>query len=123
MTSSAGPVAVTGATGFIGRRLCARLGSEKRTIRALARTPQRAEPGIEWIAGDLADRAALERLVADAPVVVHLAGAVRGASAAAFQRPNVEGVRNLLAVLAQVNPSARLLHVSTLAAREPQLSF
>lgn len=91
-------------------------------MRALTRSPQPAQAGVEWIAGDLADPVALERLVTGAAAVVHCAGAVRGATARAFQGPNVDGVAALLAAVADANPLVRFLHVSSLAAREPQLS-
>jgi uncharacterized protein YbjT (DUF2867 family) len=46
---------VTGATGYIGRRLIDRLHRENRPVRALARDPSRVEerPGVEVVAGDL----------------------------------------------------------------------
>jgi len=46
---------VTGATGYIGRRLIDRLCREGRPVRALARDPSRVEdrPGVEVVAGDL----------------------------------------------------------------------
>jgi 2-alkyl-3-oxoalkanoate reductase len=122
MTQSDKCIAVTGATGFIGARLCARLVNAGFALRALTRSPRQGEPGIEWVHGDLGNRRALERLVADTAVVVHCAGAVRGATAEAFQGPNVDGVAALLAATAAVNKSVRFMHVSTLAAREPQLS-
>ncbi|MEE4301847.1 MAG: NAD-dependent epimerase/dehydratase family protein [Pseudomonadales bacterium] len=116
-------VAVTGATGFIGRRLCARLRAEGRDVRALARRPA-ALPGddAETVRGDLDDATALRTLVAGADAVVHLAGAVRGADRAAFDAVNVVGTQNLLDAVARAAPETRFLHVSTLAAREPGLS-
>jgi nucleoside-diphosphate-sugar epimerase len=76
---------------------------------------------VEVIRGDLDDGAALARLVADADAVVHLAGSVRGVDRAAFDAVNVAGTRHLLAALGAA-PAAHLVHVSTLAAREPELS-
>jgi len=122
MTFSDTPIAVTGATGFIGRRLCERLVANGIAVRALTRTPQPSAPGLEWVAGGLGDRTALERLVDGAAAVVHCAGAVRGATAHAFHGPNVEGVATLLAAVAAAGPVQRLLHLSSLAARQPGLS-
>lgn len=116
-------VAVTGATGFIGRRLCTRLREEGHEMRALARRPTAVlGDGVETVTGDLDDGAALRTLVAGADAVVHLAGAVRGVDRAAFDAVNVAGTRNLLDAVADASPDTRFLHVSTLAAREPQLS-
>ena len=52
---------VAGATGYIGARLTARLVSEGRPVRALARHPERVAPvpGVDPVAGDLTDGAGL----------------------------------------------------------------
>ena len=118
-------VAVTGATGFIGRRVCSLLQQRGWRVRALLRS---SAPGPqacidEPVPGRLDDVAALTRLVSGAAAVVHCAGAVRGASRGAFDRVNVDGVRNLLAAIAALDLPPRLLCLSSLAAREPQLSF
>ena len=54
--------------------------------------------------------------------VVHCAGQVRGHSLEGFAQTNVEGTRNLLDVLDSNSPP-RLLQISSLAAREPELSW
>jgi len=121
-------VAITGATGFIGQRVCSLLHQRGWRVRALLRSPARAQVLHsscidEPLQGGLEDRAALARLVSDAVAVVHCAGAVRGADQQAFDRVNVDGVRNLLAALGTVDTPPRLLCLSSLAAREPHLSF
>jgi nucleoside-diphosphate-sugar epimerase len=78
--------------------------------------------GVSWVAGDLDDDAALGDLIAGAEAVVHCAGAVRGASAAAFDRINVDATRRLAAAAARQRPAPRFLLISSLAAREPNLS-
>ena len=54
---SGGRILVTGATGYIGGRLLARLGQESRSVRCLARRPdflrRRVDPGTEVVGGDL----------------------------------------------------------------------
>jgi len=117
-------VALTGATGFIGRRLLARLVSEGVQVRALTRrVPAEPEdPHVHWIKGALDDTAALERLADGAEAVIHCAGAVRGADDATFRRINVEGSRRLFEA-AQRQGCARLLLISSLAARHPELSW
>jgi len=55
--------------------------------------------------------------------VVHCAGAIRGATAAEFRRVNVEGVVRLAQVAGGLSPPPRFLLLSSLAAREPQLSY
>lgn len=117
-------LAITGASGFIGSRLCARLAAEDHRVRALfRRTPPALPDGIEPVAGDLDRPACLRDLVDGADAVMHLAGAVRGADEAAFDRANVAGTARLLAALDAAAPGAPLLFVSSLAAREPSLSW
>lgn len=114
-------IAITGATGFVGRALIERARAEGIGIRALARSPQEPLSGVEWIAGDLADRAALRRLVRGASAVIHVAGVVRAHDLAEFETGNVLGTLALVeAALAERAP--RLVLVSSLAAREPELS-
>ncbi|MCB1843200.1 MAG: SDR family NAD(P)-dependent oxidoreductase [Halioglobus sp.] len=120
-------VAVTGATGFIGTALCQRLLAAGFAVRALARSEARSRhlvaAGVEVVTGDLNDGASLLRLLADSDYLVHAAGAVRGNSQQDFDRVNVAGTAAVLQALdAQARPP-RLLLVSSLAAREPRLSW
>lgn len=96
-------------------------------MRALVRSPAKAAAlsalGVELVEGDLADPAALAQLVRGCDAVVHSAGAVRGNSQADFDRVNVTGTAALLqAIAAQPRPPLLLL-LSSLAAREPHLSW
>ena len=120
-------VAITGATGFIGTHLCLTLLKRGYNVRFLARNPAAAQSlvdaGASLISGDLQDSSALKRLVADAAFVVHAAGAVRGASQHAFDEVNVEGTNALLKAVDFLTTSPRLLLLSSLAAREPELSW
>lgn len=120
--SHAAVIAITGATGFIGRRLAAALVAEGYPVRALTRRGDAAATGIDWVAGDLSKPEALRQLCVGAAIVIHCAGAVRGATYNAFASVNVRGTEALLAARAEVAPESRLLHISSLAAREPQLS-
>jgi nucleoside-diphosphate-sugar epimerase len=120
-------VAVTGANGFIGRTICRLLHDEGWKVRALVRSEARTQVlkacVDEWMLGDLGDCVSLQKLIVDACAVVHCAGAVRGASQQAFDRVNVDGVRNLVDVISASRHPPRLLCLSSLAAREPGLSF
>jgi nucleoside-diphosphate-sugar epimerase len=120
-------VAVTGGTGFIGRALCARLRADGYPVRALVRNitlaADLAESGVTLVPGDLDDGDALRVLLDDCDVVIHLAGAVRGNSQQSFDRTNVRGTQNLLDALGARKESPRLLLISSLAAREPGLSW
>ncbi|MEP4486566.1 MAG: NAD(P)-dependent oxidoreductase [Halioglobus sp.] len=120
-------VAITGATGFIGTHLCLTLLELGYDVRILARNPAAAQPlvdqGASLISGDLQDSSALNRLVADAAFIIHAAGAVRGASQEAFDEVNVAGTAALVTAVDSLPTSPRLLLLSSLAAREPELSW
>lgn len=110
-------VAVTGATGFVGRNLVMHLRDQGYAVRALVRRG-RALSGAEVIAGDLESGEGLPELVRGARFVFHLGGRVTAPSEAAFDRANVEGTRKLVKAVEQTGLE-RLIHVSSLAATGP----
>jgi nucleoside-diphosphate-sugar epimerase len=114
-------IAVTGGTGFVGSRLLAALRESGHDVRALTRRPQAASPGINWIEGSLADPAALARLAEGADALIHVAGVIN-ADIAGFEAGNVGGTASILAAVKAAGV-ARIVHVSSLAAREPHLSL
>lgn len=123
----AGPVvAVTGATGFIGRHVVRALIEEGYTVRALARRLPAAEQfeddSISWVLGSLSDDAALKSLVKGAVAVVHGAGAIRASSRDEFFAVNADATRRLAEIAAGESTPPRFVHLSSLAAREPRLS-
>ena len=121
-----GVIALTGATGFIGSVIAQKLLQEGWCVRGLIRSPSSsarlAATTVQWVQGTFEDLDSLERLVGDADVVVHCAGAVRGISEADFYQANVEAVARLAHLAAGRNPAPRFLLMSSLAAREPDLS-
>ncbi|SER00895.1 Nucleoside-diphosphate-sugar epimerase [Nitrosomonas sp. Nm51] len=116
-------VAVTGATGFIGNRLISKLVNEGWQIIALSRSKRNNTKSIQWVHGDLNNRTALAELTQDASAVIHCAGAVRGCSFDDFVHTNVTGTKNLLDIVIQHNNHPRFLLISSLAARQPELSW
>jgi len=119
-------IAVTGATGFVGRHAVAALARAGWQVRVLARSePAHAlwrEVQPEVVLGSLEDRKALHRLVRGCEAVLHLAGAIKARDRAGFMRVNHEGTLALVEVSSEAAPEAHVLHVSSLAAREPLLS-
>lgn len=119
--SGAGLVALTGATGFVGKAVLDVLLERGIAVRALARRVQPEREGVEWLAGDLADADALARLVAGAEAVIHLAGLTNTPDPAEFDLHNVNGTLALVEAAAAAGVP-RFVFVSSLAAREPRLS-
>ncbi len=114
-------LAITGGTGFVGGALIRHAVAAGHSVRALARRPQPERDGVTWIAGALNDPVALDRLVAGADAVVHVAGIVNAPDRAGFATGNVEGTRAILAAATRAG-AMPFVHVSSLAAREPDLS-
>ncbi|MFO6445731.1 NAD-dependent epimerase/dehydratase family protein [Erythrobacter sp. NE805] len=114
-------LAITGATGFVGSAVLADALAEGHTVRALARREQPLREGVTWLGGDLGDEAALAALVEGADAVIHVAGLTNTPDTAQFDIANVTGTANVIAAM-QGAKLVRLVFVSSLSAREPQLS-
>lgn len=112
-------IAVTGATGFVGGRLLEVAAG--RPLACLTRRAQEPREGVTWVRGDLSNTQALDELCADADAVIHIAGVING-DAAAFEEGNVLGTARLLEAAAKQGVE-RFVHVSSLAAREPEVSL
>ena len=117
------PIALTGGTGFVGSHLVETLCAAGIKPRVLVRNP--AEPRwigdspVDWIEGDLDDLGALGELIAGAGTVLHLAGVVRAGREEDFDHGNRRGTANVIRALDKAAPTARLVHVSSLAAAGP----
>jgi nucleoside-diphosphate-sugar epimerase len=110
-------VALTGGTGFLGGHVLGRLMAARHFVRALTRKAQPAREGVTWIAGDLENPG---NLCIGAEVIIHVAGVVN-ADAATFDKGNRQGTETMLAAASAAGVK-RFVHVSSLSAREPQLS-
>jgi 2-alkyl-3-oxoalkanoate reductase len=115
-------VAVTGATGFVGSHLIAALSRHGWKLRLLIRRwsplPPLAGVEAEIVWGDLADEKSLGSLVAGADAVIHAAGLIKARHLSEFMSVNRDGTARLSALADR----ARFVLLSSLAAREPQLS-
>lgn len=119
-------VAITGATGFLGLHLVTALAREGVRIRILARRDPAHEfwrgISLDVVPGSLENPHSLERLAAGADTVVHAAGLIKARSPAEFLRANRDGTHAVAQAARQYAPAARFIAISSLAAREPQLS-
>jgi nucleoside-diphosphate-sugar epimerase len=114
-------LAITGATGFVGQAMLEAALDAGHRVRALARRAQPERDGVFWIAGDLGNGDALDRLVAGADSVIHIAGAVNVPTRTEFAEANIAGTQAVIDAASRAGVS-RFVHVSSLAAREPALS-
>ena len=125
-TPSRGTVLLTGATGFVGRRLQTLLLDNDYAVRALIRhqspRSENIDPRAERIEGALDDPQALARGLVGTKAVINCAGAVRGNSPDDFADVNIDGVRALAKAVERLSAPPALLHMSSLAASHPELS-
>jgi nucleoside-diphosphate-sugar epimerase len=115
-------LAVTGGTGFIGSRLIDGAVAAGHSVAALTRRAQDPRPGVTWVEGALPDSAPLRRLVDSSDAVIHVAGVLKARTAEGFEEGNVTGTLAMLAA-ATAGGTQRFVHLSSLAAREPDLSL
>src|SRR3546814_20874713 len=81
-------LAMTGATGFVGRATLRRAVAAGWHIRALTRRPQQPVDGVTWIAGALDRPDSLAELTADSEAMLHIAGGVNVQTRPDFEAGN-----------------------------------
>lgn len=122
---SRGRVAVTGATGFLGGHLVRALGDDGWDVRVLVRRDVGdlfAGQPVEVVRGALDQPEALRRLCEGAAAVVHGAGLIKARTRADFHEANAAGAGRVAEAARDAAPGAAFVLVSSLAAREPQIS-
>lgn len=114
---------VTGATGFIGRGVVARLAAGGDQVRCLTRNPPDVrgnEPGICWIRGELNDPDRYREVLRDTDYVLHLAALLHARRREDYLGVNVGGTRALLqACVESEAPLKEFVCMSSIAAMGP----
>lgn len=111
-------ILVTGGNGYIGREVCRRLASRGFYVTALTRRSERSDPGMQVAEGDMSDLASIERAVAKADAVIHLAAAKSDEPES--YATNVDGTRNLVAACNKCDVRL-IVFVSTASVKLPHL--
>jgi len=114
-------IAVTGGTGFVGSHFVDHALAAGHQLRALTRRPQPERPGVTWVEGALGNPDSMAALVRGADAVLHIAGVINAPDRAGFAAGNIEGTRVLIAAT-EAAGIRRFVQVSSLTAREPDLS-
>jgi len=115
-------IALTGASGFVGRHLVATLLERGHRVRALARDRGKAARTlpihrIELILGDVFDAQAMRDLTDGADALIHLIGIRREApGGVTFQRLHVDATASALSAASEAGVR-RYLHMSALGVR------
>ena len=121
MTGQNRTLAVTGGTGFVGSHLLRVAAEAGYEIRALTRGWRPPQARIHWVEGALDRPESLAALCEGADAVVHIAGLINAATRAGFETVNVGGTLAMIDA-ARAAGVRRFIHISSLAAREPELS-
>lgn len=115
-------VAITGASGFVGKLLVSRLCADGIKVTALEnKTPLTPHENLEIIQGSLTNAPALAMLVSHADIVIHCGGLVAARRTEEFYEINTNATEALINACKAADVK-RVLYISSLAAREPHLS-
>ena len=114
-------IAITGATGFIGRAIVAEARSAGYRVRAIIREPKKAQWLVEkfdceLLTGDVLDAPSLAKALIGTQGVIHLVGIIRERGAQTFDRVHRQATANVVAA-AQAAGVARFIHMSALGTR------
>jgi nucleoside-diphosphate-sugar epimerase/phosphohistidine swiveling domain-containing protein len=107
-------IAVTGASGVLGRGLAARLLSQGHDVVGIARhRPQSWSSAVEFVAADIRDTPAVKRAIAGSDVVAHCAWAKSpGPEDRISHQVNIDGTRNVLEAMAETG-TGRIVFASS----------
>src|SRR6476659_1236373 len=116
--NAATTVLVTGATGFIGRRLVPELVDRGMTVRAMTRRPDEYDGPGEAVGGDVGDRASLSDPLEGADVAVYL---VHSLDDPDFERKDAEAARTFGRAAAAAGVK-QIVYMGGLGAEDDDLS-
>jgi NADH dehydrogenase len=110
-------IAVTGATGFVGRFVVNELLRRGHGVRAVARRPDEARSRfnrpVPAVAATVSDPAALETAFAGCEAVVHLVGIIHESEGLSFDAVHRQGTENVVAAMKKTG-TRRLAHMSAM---------
>jgi nucleoside-diphosphate-sugar epimerase len=119
-------IALTGATGFVGRKVLENLVDRGYLVRSLVRTGSHhkilIDKHITWIEGILGDVETESVLTENAQTVVHMAGLITSSKKSEYERVNSHAVGSLARTAREAGVS-RFVYLSSLAASAPDLSW
>jgi nucleoside-diphosphate-sugar epimerase len=113
------PILITGAGGFVGRAITARLLAQGQAVVAMDSVAGGIPAGARIVAGDLGDRAVREQALGEGvAAVIHLAtvpGGAAEADPAASRRINIDAMYDLLLEASAFGTRPRFIYASTIA--------
>lgn len=116
-------IAITGGTGFLGSYVIKQALADGHTVRAMVRSPHKVKhkshENLTWVKGGLGE--ADRELCQGADVLIHLAGLIKARTKQAFYEINGAAAGTLAQEASAANVN-RFVLISSMAAREPELS-
>ena len=123
--STSSTIAITGATGFVGRRVLAKAVESGYGVRLLARSPEKAariigelgidRSAVDIVEGGVSDPDALSKLVRGVSACLHLVGIIRETNnGQTFERIHTDAARAVVHACTLEDPSMRYVHMSAL---------
>jgi uncharacterized protein YbjT (DUF2867 family) len=109
-------IAVTGATGFVGREVVKQARDAGFPVRAIVRDQKSALPGCEMVHGNVIYAPSLEGAFDGVKCVIHLVGIINERKENTFERVHTEATRNVLDAAKKAGVK-RYLHMSALGTR------
>jgi len=119
-----GVIAVTGATGFVGRHLTRMLVKNGYQVRALTRSTSKARnvfptsdlngKAIILVSGTMSDPDKLNTLVKGCDACIHLVGIIRETKGQTFESVHVDGTRAIINACKDRDSKFRYIHMSAL---------
>lgn len=113
-------VLITGATGLVGYSLVKKLTEQRRHVKALVRSKEKAvkilPPNCELVTGNITDPESVLRAMVDCSIVYHAAGVPEQwvTDPILFERVNITGTQNVInAAIAMQRNIKKIIYIST----------
>ena len=112
---------VTGATGYLGRRVVKALRSHDHQVRCLVHIPGREavfnDPDLDIHYGNVTDPLALRAAIYDVDALIHMVAIIREGKGATFESINHQGTKNVAAAAVQAG-TKHYVQVSAIGAQD-----
>ena len=109
-------LAITGATGFVGRAIVQQARADGYQVRAIVRNPPAVPLDAKLFTGDVLDQKMLTTAFAGVDAVIHLVGIIRESGDQTFDRMHRQATGNVIAAVKSVGVK-RFVHMSALGVR------
>jgi NADH dehydrogenase len=109
-------IAITGASGFVGREVVRQAQAAGLAVRAIVREVRRAPPGVELFHGNVLYAPSLEGAFTGCRAVIHLVGIINEWQENTFERAHVQATQNVLDAAKRTGVK-RFVHMSALGTR------